>query len=158
MSILNRCANRLLWYSPIQRGVLFLSNEGSKPQAKKKKAPEVRINVIENMSLTVMSMESAVKLANRRGLVLNPVEKPINWMLAGNRTPYLLMSPSDKVIHPKEDNFKADGYKGIKHSVIGLKIQEHDLATKIKQIKKWVASGYVTDIAVDQSENSEVNR
>lgn len=157
MSILSRCANRLLWFCQIQRGVLCLSNDAAKPQEKKKKTPEVRINVIEKMSLTVMSMESAVKLANRRGLLLSSVEKPAGWMLAGNRTPYLLQPPSVKVATPKEDNMKNIGFKGLKHAVIGIKIQEHDLATKIKQITKWISSGYVVDVAVDQSEKTEVS-
>lgn len=126
------------------------------PEKKKKKPVEVRVNLIENMNLTVMSLESANKLANHKGVQLVQVHEPAHWMLVGNRPAYELLTPGSKVASKKEDDMKALGFKGLKRSIISASIHENDVQTKIKQINKWIASGYVVDVALDKSEKSDV--
>lgn len=159
MSLLaGTCLRQLGGLPLIRRFALALSIDASAtaPSQKKKKPPEKRINLIENSSLTVMTMDSAAKLASRRGLQLNQVEKPLNWMLVGSRPAYELLSPASKVSSKKVDTIKQRGFKGIKRAIFSVKIQEHDLATKIKQVSRWLSSGYVVEVAVDVSEQKNV--
>lgn len=117
----------------------------------------MRINLIEQKNLTVMSLESAHKLANHRGVQLAPVGEPAHWMLVGNRQAYEMLTPGSKVASKKEEDMKALGFKGLKKSIFSASIHENDVQTKVKQISKWVAGGYVVDVAFDKSEKSDVS-
>lgn len=156
--LVNRCACRLASLIQPRSCVLFMSTERENaPAKKKKKPPEVRINLIENKNLTVMSLESAHKLANHKGVQLTPVGEPAHWMLVGNRQAYELMTPGSKVASKKEDDVKALGFKGLKKSIFSTTIHENDVQTKIKQINKWITGGFVVDVALDKSEKSDVS-
>lgn len=102
-----------------------------------------------------MSLESANKLANHKGFQLNPVSEPAHWMLVGNRPAYELSTPGSKVASKKEDDFKALGFRGLKRAIFSTNIHENDVQTKVKQLSKWVAAGFVVDIAIDKSEKSD---
>ncbi|XP_034236814.1 translation initiation factor IF-3, mitochondrial-like [Thrips palmi] len=154
--LVNRCASRLSRILQPRSCASFMSTEREPvPEKKKKKPPEVRVNLIENKNLTVMSLESANKLANHKGVQLALVEEPAHWMLVGNRQAYELLSPGSKVASKKEDDMKALGFKGLKKAIFSTNIQDNDVQTKLKQISKWVSAGYVVDIALDKSEKSE---
>lgn len=154
LTLVNRCANRFLAIHSAQRSVVFLSSESDAvPSKKKKKPPEIRINLIENTSLNVISLEGAKKLAAKKGVQLVPVDNPAHWMHSGNRTPYEFLTPSNKV-SKKQDDFKAQGFKGLKTTIFSSTIQENDIATKIKQLSKWIRNGYVIEVAFDVSEKS----
>lgn len=159
MSLLaTRSISRLLRVYPTLRSVVLLSSEHRQndgetlAKTKKKKSPEVRINLVENTSLTVVSMESAHKLANRRNMKLTMIENPEHWMTAGNRKAFELLAPSKKVTPKKDTDMKAQGFRGLKQAVFSDTIQDHDISFKIKQLSKWLLNGYVIEIAVDVSD------
>ncbi|KAK3927163.1 Translation initiation factor IF-3, mitochondrial [Frankliniella fusca] len=158
LTVVNRCANRILALRSAQRSVALLSSETENAATKKKKKPpEVRINLIENTTLTVISLDGAKKLAAKKGCQLTPVDSPAHWMLSGDRTPYEFLAPSQKA-SKKVDDVKAQGFKGLKTSIFSSSIQERDIAVKIKQLTKWIKSGYVVEVAIDVSENSNAIR
>lgn len=156
--LLGRYVTRFSKQLPVTASVVFLSTEKPPSATKKtKKPPEIRINLIDNNTLTVISMDSAKKLANHKGFKLTLIEDAAHWMRVGNRQVFQLLHPGSKVASNKETNMRDQGFKGLKKMVFSVGIHEHDIETKIRKIEKWVAGGYVVDIAIDMSDKTHVS-
>lgn len=122
-----------------------------KRSSKPKKEKQIYVTLIgTDNNITVATLEEAKKLADRRNLKLVKVK---DFDTKTSRPEYKLMTSAqyleeDKKHREEIKQKKGPGLKGDKIATISYKINEHDLNSKIKMMKKWLEKNYEVRIVI----------
>uniref|UniRef100_A0A182JPL8 Translation initiation factor 3 N-terminal domain-containing protein n=1 Tax=Anopheles christyi TaxID=43041 RepID=A0A182JPL8_9DIPT len=141
--------------------VPFYSTKTSKPQEpgvagaanlskKTKTSPKVTL-VSSDESISVVNLDEAVKISNRRNLKLVKItdldtktQRPVYKLMTGSE----YLNEDLKRREEKKKTKQDASVKGDKLLTISARIAEHDLASKIQNVLKWLNKSYEVRIVV----------
>lgn len=144
-----------LWQSSLQQKIYgdntSTPNHSSTTAKEKKIKMSPKITLIgQNQSLSVMSLEEAQKLAKRRDMHLvqttqvnSKTQRPTYKIVTAAE----MLSEQLNEIQPeaKENSMQT---KSEKMLTIGARINEHDLASRLKNIAKWLSKNHEVRILI----------
>ncbi|XP_041782632.1 translation initiation factor IF-3 [Anopheles merus] len=141
--------------------VLFYSTKTSKPQEpavagaanhnkKAKTSPKVTL-IAADESISIVNLDEAGKIANRRNLKLVKItdldtktQRPVYRLMTGSE----YLNEDLKRREEKKKSKQDASVKGDKLLTISARIAEHDLASKIQNVLKWLSKSYEVRIVV----------
>ncbi|XP_059226607.1 translation initiation factor IF-3 [Stomoxys calcitrans] len=147
-------ASAVVW----QKANVGDSETGGSNTQKKSKA-SVKITLIQNQNVTVTALEEARNLAKRRSMHLVQVQKmdtktqrPVYKLVSAAE--HLQEELSDLKAHDKDGTSpdKPAQKKSEKTLNIGSRISEHDLASRLKNISKWLDKRHEVRILIQGTE------
>uniref|UniRef100_A0A1I8NA03 Translation initiation factor IF-3, mitochondrial n=1 Tax=Musca domestica TaxID=7370 RepID=A0A1I8NA03_MUSDO len=130
--------------------------------AQKKKSSSLKITLLQNQNVTVTSLEEAKNLAKRRSMQLVQVQK---LDTKTQRPVYKLVSSAERLQEELSDlkggqdkdtsgaSEKASQKKSEKTLNIGSRISDHDLASRLKNISKWLSKHHEVRILIQGNES-----
>uniref|UniRef100_T1PH09 Translation initiation factor IF-3 n=1 Tax=Musca domestica TaxID=7370 RepID=T1PH09_MUSDO len=131
--------------------------------AQKKKSSSLKITLLQNQNVTVTSLEEAKNLAKRRSMQLVQVQK---LDTKTQRPVYKLVSSAERLQEELSDlkggqdkdtssgaSDKASQKKSEKTLNIGSRISDHDLASRLKNISKWLSKHHEVRILIQGNES-----
>uniref|UniRef100_A0A182W942 Translation initiation factor 3 N-terminal domain-containing protein n=1 Tax=Anopheles minimus TaxID=112268 RepID=A0A182W942_9DIPT len=143
------------------RNALLYSTKSAKPQEpgtasagssnkKAKTAPKITL-ISSDETISIVNLDEAVKISNRRNLKL---VKITDLDTKTQRPVYRLMTGAEYLnedLKRREDKKKSKqdaSVKGDKLLTISARIAEHDLASKIQNVQKWLNKSYEVRVVV----------
>ncbi|XP_067012245.2 translation initiation factor IF-3 [Anabrus simplex] len=131
-------------------------SDGPEGTTKKKKGPKITLLGVDG-NLSVVSLEEAQKLAKRRDLKLVKItdvdtktDRPIYKLMTGAQ----FFEEDLKERKLKAEKRKTE-IKREKLLTLSTKISEHDLQSRVKNMKKWLEKNCEAHIVITQDGSSE---
>ncbi|XP_023308346.2 translation initiation factor IF-3, mitochondrial isoform X2 [Lucilia cuprina] len=131
---------------------------GTTANAQKKHKESMKITLIQNQNMTVTALEEAQSLAKRRSMHLVKVQD----MDAKTQRPvYKLLTAAEMLQSELSDKSssaadKTAGKKSEKSLNIGSRIAEHDLASRLKNISKWLNKQHEVRILIQGNSQQDM--
>ncbi|XP_073844816.1 mitochondrial translation initiation factor 3 [Musca autumnalis] len=139
------------------------SSAPPKKSVNKSSTSALKITLMQNQNVTVTSLEEAKNLAKRRSMHLVQVQK---FDTKTQRPVYKLVSSAERLQEELSDlkgqdkdssststSDKAAQKKSEKTLNIGSRISDHDLASRLKNISKWLAKNNEVRILIQGNES-----
>ncbi|XP_061399987.1 translation initiation factor IF-3 [Musca vetustissima] len=136
--------------------------ESSGPPKKpmNKSSSSLKITLMQNQNVSVTSLEEAKNLAKRRSMHLVQVQK---LDTKTQRPVYKLVSSAERLqeelsdLKGQDKDEKTPQKKSEKTLNIGSRISDHDLASRLKNISKWLAKSHEVRILIQGNESELPN-
>lgn len=143
------------------QNVLLYSTKASKPQEpgtgsagstnkKAKTSPKITL-ISSDESISIVNLDEAVKISNRRNLKLVKIadldtktQRPVYRLMTGAE----YLNEDLKRREEKKKTKQDASVKGDKLLTISARIAEHDLASKIQNVLKWLNKSYEVRVVV----------
>lgn len=128
--------------------------DAEREKRRKKMVPRITL-IGTDQNISVPTLEEAEKIASRRRLKLVKVsdfdtksERPIYRLMTGTQ----LLAEERKSRQDVTQKKSTGSLKGDKILSISSKIAEHDLSSKLKNVKKWLEKNYEVKVTVSGAE------
>ncbi|KAM7345255.1 mitochondrial translation initiation factor 3 [Cochliomyia hominivorax] len=139
----------------------------SSTNVQKKHKEQLKITLIQNQNMTVTALEEAKHLAKRRSMHLVKVQdmdtktqRPVYKLLTSAemlQNEMADLKKTDKSSTAGEKSSATGGAKKSEKSLnIGARIAEHDLASRLKNISKWLNKQHEVRILIQANSEQEL--
>lgn len=142
-----------------KRNKLEAENEDTTPKVRPKTVPQPKITLLgPNKDLSVVTMDVASKMCERRGLKLVKIidldtktHRPVYQMMTANE--YL---KEDSRNHQNKDEKNLNKLKGEKTALINCRIGQSDLESKVNNFRKWLSKMHEVRVTVTGDTANEI--